>query len=120
MNPLLIGSRILVTKETVFLVGGQNAQGQPSNKVYSLSRSNPTALKEVITLKQARISPMLVSIGGNKVAVLGGSEQPLMEAFTYNDLSWQAINGTEKLSASFFAQLRCYTTDERLNSCCTA
>jgi hypothetical protein len=120
MNPPLIGSRLLVANEVVFVIGGQTIDGKFSNKVYKISRSNPTKMEEVLTLKQPRTGGFVLKIGTNKVAILGGSETPLLEAYTYSETGWQEIKGTDSLSASFFSQLKCYTTDERLYSCCSA
>lgn len=120
MEPALIGCRTLLTDETVYLIGGQNKEGQFSNKVYKVSRANPNKLEEVITLKQARTGGFVLNVGGNKVVIVGGSQTPLLEAYTFDNKGWVEIKGTESLSASFFAQLKCYTTDERLHSCCSA
>ena len=114
MEPALSGSGSLVIGDTVYLFGGQCEKDLPNKGIYKISKSNPQKLEKVGELKEPRVDPKVLH-SGNHIVVVGGSDNPKLEAFDAATL--KPVTGLEAKSASFFTQLACYTSDLKLENC---
>lgn len=113
MEPALSGSGSIVLGDNVYLFGGQCDKDIPNKGIYKISKSNPQKLEKVAELIEPRVDPIVMLVG-NQIVVVGGSDKPRMEAF--DSTTWKPITGLDAKSASFFAQLRCYTSDLKLEN----
>lgn len=112
-EPELSGSTIHLTDSHVYIFGGQDNRDIPQRTIFKIDRHNPTKMEKVADMRTERVDCFVMDFG-NMIIVIGGSDQPLMEAFN-QDLS--PISGTDAKSNSFFAQLECYTSDLSLRNC---
>lgn len=99
--------------DNVYLIGGQCEKNLPNKGIYKVSKSNPQKLEKVAELIEPRVDPIVMLVG-TQIVVVGGSDKPRLEAF--DSTTWKPITGLEAKSASFFTQLRCYTTDLKLEN----
>lgn len=113
MEPALSGSGSIVLGDNVYLFGGQCDKDIPNKGIYKISKSNPQKLEKVAELIEPRVDPIVMLVG-NQIVVVGGSDKPRMEAF--DSTTWKPVTGLDAKSASFFAQLRCYTSDLKLEN----
>lgn len=113
MEPALNGSGSIVLGDNVYIFGGQCEKHLPNKGVYRVSKSNPQKLEKVAELIEPRVDPIVMLVG-TQIVVVGGSDKPRLEAF--DSATWKPVTGLEAKSASFFAQLRCYTNDLKLEN----
>lgn len=113
MEPALNGSGSIVLGDNVYLVGGQCEKDLPNKGIYKVSKSNPQKLDKVADLIEPRVDPIVMLVG-TQIVVVGGSENPRMEAF--DSTTFKPVTGLEAKSASFFAQVKCYTSDLKLEN----
>ena len=113
MNPALNGAQTYETEEWIYFAGGQDSSNTATNIIYKIKRVEPTAVEKAGTMAIPRVDPFFFK-AGDKVVILGGSTQPLMEVF--ND-KLEPVKGFEKAGEAFYQQLQCYTTDVKLENC---
>lgn len=115
MNPALNGASLHQTDHHVYLFGGQDSNDMPTTAIYKIDANNPTAMERFSSsMRIARVDCFVFRLA-DKVIVLGGSDQPLMECFEGPNLT--AVAGIEHKSESFFHQLSNYTSDLKLENC---
>jgi hypothetical protein len=115
MNPALNGAATYTTDQLdyVLVIGGQDKNNKPSDKIYMINKKTPGTMDVKVTLKSPRVDPFAIPCHG-QLAIFGGTKDPLIEMF---DLStWAPLKGMEAKSASFFLQLECYTQDIQLKN----
>lgn len=114
MNPALNGAVKYETQDWIYVVGGQGKDDLPVKTIYKINRHNPTAMEKVLDMHTARVDPFVMKVGKH-IVVMGGSDQPSIEAF--DETNWKPETGMEAKSESFFNQLACYTSDLKLENC---
>lgn len=114
MNPPLNGASKYITDKYVYLFGGQDTNDIPTNAVFRIDRNNPVTMERLPqSMKVPRVDCFVFRLD-NRIIVVGGSEQPVLEAF---DDNLQPVKNIEDFSESFFNQLKNYTTDLKLENC---
>jgi 14-3-3 protein/Kelch motif len=112
----LFGAQSFVDGDSLYLIGGEDSQRQPTRNIYRLNKSRPEQFSLVAKMEHARVHCKVWRIDG-RVVVLGGSSSNAIEVFSHK--SFLPERGIEARSQNLFLKLASFTSRLGLEDFCS-
>ena len=108
-------ARLHLYKQWVYLIGGEDSKGNPSDSIYKLNRSRP---EQMVLCRQMRLrrKNCIALSWENRIVIMGGCSGELIEVYNEETLNPEPHH-FHSFWKSFYKQLECFTYDKTLQQC---